>query len=293
MDQLRNFAASNRGSVINVVYVLAFIIIIYYLASFYFAGYALDMDLVTSKMNAKTSTAGVNSVTVTIDDGKASTSRRIKAGGEYTISTWIYINDWDYRHNNPKSVFCIQDSNVTDNYLMTCTLYPNEAKLAIRAYTDTDSDSMTNKSAYDAALKSTAFPGSMENKMCDVVDIDLQRWIYVTVSMNGRIMDVYLDGKLARSCILPSTTSKIPNKSKQDILFVPFGGFGGYISGAKFSASAVTPDRIYAQYQSGPYASSSFLDYLGEKTGFVITYQGAQGLVTKDVNLNPFSWFSA
>jgi hypothetical protein len=37
---------------------------------------------------------------------------------------------------------------------------------------------------------------------CDI-EIDLQRWTQVTVVINGRTCDVYMDGKLARSCVLP------------------------------------------------------------------------------------------
>ena len=44
----------------------------------------------------------------------------------------------------------------------------------------------------------------MDSHMCDLTDIDLQRWINITVSVNGRIVDVYYDGKLARSCVLPT-----------------------------------------------------------------------------------------
>jgi hypothetical protein len=37
---------------------------------------------------------------------------RVKQGGEYTISFWMYITSWDYRSGLPKSVLQIVDSNL-------------------------------------------------------------------------------------------------------------------------------------------------------------------------------------
>jgi len=194
----------------------------------------------------------------------------------------MYINSWDgVNPGRPKNVFYISDNAVKSNYLMVGMLYPNHPKMMIRTYTRNpvgNVPDLTNMTNYADAFKadSALFSDLLHSEklpQCDVHDIDLQRWIHIAVSINGRIMDVYMDGKLARSCILPD----IPLASESGDQAVVVGGFPGYVSGVKFRAYALTPDRIYAEYQSGPYSSSNFMTYIAEKFGIRVNYIGAFG----------------
>jgi hypothetical protein len=120
------------------------------------------------------------------------------------------------------------------------------------------------------------FRSTVNTPMCDLVDIDLQRWINITISVNGRIVDVYYDGKLARSCVLPD----IPTASmsgRQGITIGQKGGFAGKVSGIQFFAYPLTPDRIYSIYQAGPRGAAGFIGYLAEKIGIKLTYSGSAG----------------
>jgi phage baseplate assembly protein gpV len=74
---------------------------------------------------------------------------------------------------------------------------------------------------------------------------------------------------------------KLSAIGEQKIMLCPTGTtYSGYISGVMYSNYSVTPDVIYARYQSGPYFSSSFLDYLVDKLGIRITYTDAAGETT-------------
>jgi hypothetical protein len=112
--------------------------------------------------------------------------------------------------------------------------------------------------------------------MCDIQDIDLQRWINITVSVNGRIVDVYYDGKLNRSCVLPDIPMA-PDSGVQTIIAGNKGGFGGKLSGIQFFGYPLTPDRIYAIYQAGPKGPAGFLGFVAEKLGIKLTYAGQSG----------------
>jgi hypothetical protein len=116
----------------------------------------------------------------------------------------------------------------------------------------------------------------IESPMCDIQDIDLQRWINITVSVNGRIVDVYYDGKLNRSCVLPDIPMA-PESGVQVVATGKKGGFGGKISGVQFFAYPLTPDRIYAIYQAGPKGPAGFIAFLAEKLGIKLTYSGQGG----------------
>jgi hypothetical protein len=110
-----------------------------------------------------------------------------------------------------------------------------------------------------------------------LVDIELNRWLHIAVSVNKQIVDVFLDGKLSRSCVLPKPQA--PSVSgPQTLQILPSNNsFSGYLSGIHFSAYAATPDQIYASYLQGPYAKQDFFDYLSDKIGIRLQYTAAGG----------------
>jgi hypothetical protein len=264
MDAVRNFGAQNRSSIVNVIYIVAVLVILYYLVMFYTASSSLEKDLLTTKIRPVAANA------ITILDGSTSyKDRRIKAGGEFTLTSWFYLPGWptsntDFINIGEK----LSSSGSVNNYILNIGFYANEPKLYVRA-------NINDTSITDVVSLRPDGSSSISMPMCDVIDIDLQRWMCLTVSVNGRIMDVYLDGKLARSCILDKTVRA--SSTSQQILGYNVLPSDGWISGIHFSAYAETPDQIYARYQSGPYSSMGFGDYLLDKLGLQITYAGSGG----------------
>ncbi len=90
--------------------------------------------------------------------------------------------------------------------------------------------------------------------MCDLPEIDLQRWTMVTVVLSGKTIDVYLDGKLARSCVAHSFYRVDPTGIKG--VMAAHGGFDGYTGTTSVANYAMNPDEIYKAYMSGPDGSS-------------------------------------
>jgi Concanavalin A-like lectin/glucanases superfamily len=93
--------------------------------------------------------------------------------------------------------------------------------------------------------------GAANQPMCDLPEIDLQRWVLVTVVMSGRTLDVYLDGKLQRSCMLPNYF-KVDNSSPIVAKILQYGGFDGYLSRMNMYNFALNPDQVYRMYMAGP-----------------------------------------
>jgi len=89
---------------------------------------------------------------------------------------------------------------------------------------------------------------------CDIPEIDLQRWTMITTVLSGRTIDVYIDGKLSRSCINKSYYKVDPTGVKMKL--VDRGGFDGYIGNTTVGSYSMNPDEIYRAYQSGPQGSS-------------------------------------
>jgi hypothetical protein len=262
MDAVRNFGAQNRGTIVNTIYIVAVLVILYYLVMFYTSSSSVEKDLLTTKIQPAALTP------YEINDGTNNKDRRIKEGGEFTLSAWFYLSGWPSTHTDFFSIgeYAAGASSIS-NIIMNVGFYKDSPKLYVRA-NDTGADSTS-------VMRPSGSSVDPNVPMCDVIDIDLQRWMHLTVSVNGRIMDVYLDGKLARSCIL-SNNIKATAGSKQ-VLGLNSLPNNGWVSGIHFSAYAETPDQIYARYQSGPYSSMGFVDYLLDKLGLKVTYAGEGG----------------
>jgi hypothetical protein len=86
---------------------------------------------------------------------------------------------------------------------------------------------------------------------CDIPEIDLQRWTMVTVVLSGKTIDVYIDGKLLRSCVTASYFKVDPTADVQ-LKIAERGGFDGYIGHTTVGSYVMNPDEIYKTYMSGP-----------------------------------------
>jgi hypothetical protein len=284
MDQIRNIGTQNKSLIVNVIYIAAVAVIVYYMVKYYNETNRLDISLQGNKRTGA-NIANTAPDTYLIHDGtdaanQSTLDRRIKKGGAYTFSGWFYLNSQEAL-KTPLMKILEQTNDINSAIsLLEIGLYGGANKMYIRSKT-----SDANFSTIDLDPTNTTPPPTLA--MCDVLDVDYQRWIQVTVVVNGRIMDVYMDGKLARSCVLPAGQS-ILNTAGNSKQVVSVFKFPGFYSGLYFQAYAATPDLIYARYQMGPYSKGSFIDYLVDKLGIKITYAGVGG-VTQTIQKS--DWF--
>lgn len=264
MDQLRNITTQNKSLIVNVIYIAAVVIVMYYMINYYYATSSMDLSLHGNKRSAM----GLTEPDVYVIHNGANQStrdRRIKLNGAYTFSTWFYLNA---QPSSKTTLLKIAEqpliSGTTATPLLEIGLYPDINKMYIRS----KFSSQQIQNTVDAAASPL--------QMCDVMDVDYQRWIQTTVVVNGRIMDVYMDGKLSRSCVLPGGQSIVVIDGKSQQMAAVY-SFPGFYSGLYFQAYAATPDLIYARYQMGPYSKAGFINNLWEKLGVKITYTGAGG----------------
>ena len=73
----------------------------------------------------------------------------------------------------------------------------------------------------------------------------------------GRSLDVYIDGKLVKTCLLPGVAKMDP---KAPLQLCPDGGFDGYISRASFYNTSITQDMARDIYYKGAIYSDSSWD---------------------------------
>ena len=99
--------------------------------------------------------------------------------------------------------------------------------------------------------------GSSTNT-CDVKELPLQKWVNICTVMNGKTLDVYLDGKLVKTCVYNSFFKV--DQSGTVASYLQHGGFSGNFSRLQIFNTSLTPDDIYKNYLSGPTGSSATSD---------------------------------
>lgn len=91
-----------------------------------------------------------------------------------------------------------------------------------------------------------AAPASHAPMECNVKNFPLQKWVNLIVSVYGRTLDVYLDGKLTKTCVLPN----VANMHALEEILVG-GGFTGHIADLRQWSDASNPQQAYNIYASG------------------------------------------
>ncbi len=87
------------------------------------------------------------------------------------------------------------------------------------------------------------------NEICDLVEIPIQRWVHLSVVLWNRTTDIYLNGKLVRSCILKGIP-KVPWDS--DLHVSHNDGFDGALAQLRYFNRALNASEIYKLYSKGP-----------------------------------------
>jgi hypothetical protein len=231
-------------------------------------------------------------------------------GGEYSFQTWFYINDLDFKPGTPKHLFTIasdgQSGSNPPHVTMLGVLDANSNKLILRVHQDTTTfnsagtgpdltlnSNITN--LFTGTLKADAGQGPDGMPICDIGNIEAQRWCCLSVVVNGRMIDVYIDGKMARSCVCPGIPVVNPGNN-----FLTMGlqnGWGGSVSTTRFYGYALTPAKVYELYQEGPApspnAQKGFFASLLSKIGITTDIVPAVSVPPAPVTNKPASssWF--
>jgi hypothetical protein len=190
-------------------------------------------------------------------------------GGEFTISTWIYVNNWSHRSGFNKSIISVGGPNFDT---IRVYLGGNKPKISIRLQTRDQTGAPSSATASQAPSLDSATQNMTFNVLqtdsgllysspiCDLREIDLQRWVNLTIAVNGRTVDSYVDGKLARSCVLPSNFKVDAGGYSAKML--AYGGFGGQISTTTMYDAALHPEAVYKNYMAGPIPITTIAGWL-------------------------------
>tara|TARA_B100000925_G_scaffold141281_1_gene105860 strand:- start:1115 stop:1822 length:708 start_codon:yes stop_codon:yes gene_type:complete len=152
------------------------------------------------------------------------------SSANFTYSVWFYVDDWNYRYGEPKIVLAHGGASASKGgFGIVLGGMQNDLNIAVETY---PSESSTEGTVHT----------------CNVQNIPLQKWVHCLVSVYGKSLDVYIDGKLVRTCVLPGIAKVDVSK---DVFITPLGGFSGYTSNFQFFPNATNPQEAYNIYKKG------------------------------------------
>jgi hypothetical protein len=179
---------------------------------------------------------------ITKDKVVNSTSARFSYG------IWVYINTWDTTQT--KNIFYRQNSTTTSKYDIRLYLDKTSPTLSCDFYTQQTNSSGTSAPATETVAITTNFP--------------IQKWVYIIVSVDGKLVDTYVDGKLITSQELTA----LPYVSDTDIYV---GTFKAYAAQFQRWTSPMDPQTAWKNYMSGN--GGSALTKMFSSYGIDITFK--------------------
>lgn len=195
---------------------------------------------------------------------------------DYGIQFWMYVKDWEYRFGQEKTILRRADPSAPGTYGPEVTLAPNENTLQVRvALFPSDPDSSQRSTPAPSNQGGSATGDSFT---CKVENIPLQSWFAVSITVFQRNLDIYLNGKLVKSCVLPG----VPRPFAGDIEVGPEGGFSGSVCDVFSYARGLVPADAAAFHTQGTPCSYD-QDIGTEKglTGSLFGYTAKFGLFDK------------
>jgi len=185
--------------------------------------------------------------------------------GGYGMQWWMYVKDWNYGYGKQKAVVKRPDSTNGAVTNPSISLHPtdNSLQISVSIYPATEGGSGKAEPA------PAGHSGSTDDVfVCEVPNIPLQTWFSVSVTVFGRNLDIYLDGKLVKSCFL----SGVPKPAVGDIQLSPDGGFSGRMCDFYHYPKMLTPSDALAFWSKGTTCKNMTTTGKSSATGYSVKF---------------------
>lgn len=154
----------------------------------------------------------------------------------FTYSIWFFINEW-----TATSVKDILQRGHTETSSATQLWYP-------KVYLGNKENDICVDISYLDEISSNP-----NTHTCQISNVPLQKWVNLIISVYGRSIDLYIDGKLVRTCVMPNTVymgDSNPPPS-DNITITPNGGFEGETAQIMYWGNATNPSEAADIYRKG------------------------------------------
>lgn len=187
-----------------------------------------------------------------------------------SYSIWIFVDNWNYRLGETKYIL------VRGKVLTSGETFEAAPVISL----DQFENNLIVETSYHKSMSgndSTSSSSNLGKHTCKVTNIPIQKWVNILVSTSGRTMDIYIDGKLVNTCLLPGTAAVVD----EDIFITPDGGFSGYTSKFQYYSNSSTSEDAWAIYQEG-FEQSWFQNLLNTRINISLS---ENGVVEKSITI--------
>jgi hypothetical protein len=161
-------------------------------------------------------------------------------GSDWGLQQWMYISDWNYRFGMDKDVTKRVAPTTPGIVGPRIFLSPSENTLNVQI-------SIFPSDASAAAASPDSSSSTGDSFTCSVENVPLQSWFAVSVTVFQRNMDIYINGRLVKSCVLPG----VPKPAVGDIIIADNGGFSGSICNLNWYNTMLAPEDAKAFHAKG------------------------------------------
>lgn len=226
------------------VYVLGAVILLFVGYLFYAWMRSLSGNPLPSLFGGAASTESKDQIPAAIDGKERTVVAAIEAPagetGDYGMQFWMFIKDWDYKFGQEKDIVKRIAVNAPATVNPRVSLHPtdNSLNVSVRYFSD-------NASAATTTQGSTNASGDIFT--CTVENVPLQAWFSVSITLFDRNMDIYINGRLVKSCVLPG----VPRPATGDIILNDNGGFSGSICNLRNYSAMLNPSDAQTFFAKG------------------------------------------
>jgi hypothetical protein len=193
----------------------------------------------------------------TINASSLATNGSSVPSSNFAYSVWFYVNNWNYRYGEPKVIFGRMGAASSQGVSSVSGINGLDPCPAVVLGAVENNISISLGCFPGADQQPTTPGGNTVVHTCSVANVPIQKWVNLVISVFGRTMDIYIDGKLVRTCLLPGVAS-VNNNS--NIYVTPLGGFEGWTSKLQYFPNSINPQEVWNIYSKGYSSWSSMFN---------------------------------
>ncbi len=196
--------------------------------------------------------------TSTISASTLATNGSNTPSSNFAYSVWFYVNDWNYRYGEPKVIFGRMGAQSSDQSTGSVPGISGIDPCPAVVLGAVENNISVSLGCYPGADQEPTTPGGKTIvHTCSIANVPIQKWVNLVISVYGRSMDLYIDGKLVRTCLLPGVASVNNNAN---IYVTPAGGFDGWTSKLQYYPNSLNPQEVWNIYTQGYSSWSSMFN---------------------------------
>jgi len=297
-------------AIVNIIIIVVLVIVLIWGLNNLFFKTNVIFDIMCDAKEAPTSVAANSNLFSSNKNVIPAAKIPETSSSNFMLSVWFYIDNWGDAISNEKNILFMSSTHqavtvpalkgrsfvgisnktttkavdpvVFKNINIALDQYENNLLIDIETYLDkqqSTTTSLTNNNNY------TRYK---------IPNISVQKWNNLTLSIDTRTFDVYLDGKLRNSFILHGLYKNYDGTSAKRNIYIgnlsqgtgtsanSNVGFEGFITRIRYEGNAINPQDAYNIYKAGINSSLatsafnkyrlkvSFLEYNKEKGSFTL-----------------------